>query len=68
MTKLRSTRAASLTSFDVRFLATTGYKVTVMARSEERAIAKAQKLWETKGDEPFTPWSGHTDGWEAFAD
>jgi hypothetical protein len=60
--------APSTKSFCVRFTATSSYKITVAAETPRQAIAKARKLWATKGDEPFTPWAGDTDGWEAFPD
>lgn len=53
-------------TFCVRFLASSGYKISLRARSEAEAVAKARRLWESKGEEPFTCYSGDTDGWVAF--
>ena len=65
MTRNRKASAAAQ-SFCVRFIATSGYKITVAAKGPRQAITQARKLWETQGEEPFTAWSGDTDGWEAF--
>jgi hypothetical protein len=60
--------SAPSTRFYVGFVATSCYKLVVEARSEAQAIAKARRLWDTKGEEPFTCWEGDTDGWVAFPD
>ncbi|HEY7387105.1 MAG TPA: hypothetical protein VH640_01260 [Bryobacteraceae bacterium] len=55
-----------LNKFDVRFIATTGYKIAVTARSEAEAIRKAKRIWRSSGDRRFIAWLGEDDGWEAF--
>jgi hypothetical protein len=39
--------------------------VTVAAKSANRAIAKAQRLWQSGSVESFTPYAGDTDAWDA---
>jgi hypothetical protein len=60
--------APSAKSFCVRFTATSCYKVTLTAKSSAQAVAKARRLWNAKGEEPFTCFEGDTDGWEAWPD
>jgi hypothetical protein len=55
----------SIRRFCVRFYASNCYKVTVAAKSAKRAIAKAQKLWQSGSVESFTPYAGDTDAWDA---
>lgn len=55
----------SVRRFCVRFHARNCYKATVETESAKRAIAKAQKLWQSGSVESFTPYSGETDAWDA---
>lgn len=57
--------APSARQFRVIFYAHSCYEITLEAKSGEQAIAKAQRLWETEGDERFTPYEGGTDAWDA---
>jgi hypothetical protein len=52
-------------SYRVTFTATSGYKITLDAKSEYAAIAAAQKLWATEGEAAFNCFVGDTDAWSA---
>jgi hypothetical protein len=57
--------APSRKRFCVRFTATSCYKTAIRARTEFEAVAKAQRLWATQGEQAFTCFAGDTDGWDA---
>ena len=51
--------------FNVIFMARSCYKTTLQADSEADAIAKARKLWDSRGDEAFIYYDGDTGAWDA---
>ena len=51
--------------FEVIFMASNCYKITLEAASASQAIAKAQRLWQRGKDQPFTCYAGDTDAWDA---
>jgi hypothetical protein len=51
--------------FRVFFWATTHYKITLEARSEQEAITRAKRIWRDSGDKHFIAFAGDSDGWGA---
>ncbi len=57
--------ARSAREYRVLFSETRGFKIKLRAKSERAAIAAAQKLWDTQGENAFTCFLGETDAWMA---
>ena len=57
--------APSRKTYRVCFMARSCFRISLRARSEADAVARAKRLWQTKGEEPFTCYCGDDDAWDA---
>jgi hypothetical protein len=57
-----------LRAYRVAFEATRCLDVRLRARSKRDAVAKAQKLWSTKGEDAFECFNAYEEAWIAGRD
>jgi hypothetical protein len=53
-------------TYRVCFTATSSFKIKLNAASKAQAVATARRLWNRKGEAPFSCFAGDTDGWVAM--